>query len=422
MTAHITKPEDVIVHRTGYVAFQSLGVEITALPLMDRNHDRMLARLGHGAQIDGVRLPTVAELDALQKVSFHVEPYTLPDAELLRLHNVPHTEAAINDFRTKNMRSFEWCRRHDLEVWRRAEAAGWDGIKPIANFGKAWTVGGGIYGWWRQGRPMIQALSYFHKSEPSYTDYATKVHAVRPIGSKVGPPLQSGFFASVVETVVDSVRRFFMPDAIKSEEPVEQKTVAIQRPTIRLGSSGAHVQAWQGIIGVKPDGSFGPATEQATRLWQDLNGLVDDGIVGPKCWIAAGQVPMPPAARVVDLRSKACRAALRDANATWPTRSKRSDGILGDARHQASKSDHNSGNAVDITHDPLSGADGQIIAEHAIQDQRVTYVIWQGRIFNRARAAEGWRKYTGSNPHNHHVHISVRVDVRDDDSAWGWAS
>lgn len=138
----------------------------------------------------------------------------------------------------------------------------------------------------------------------------------------------------------------------------------------------------------------------------------------PKPAPKAPPMPTKPAA---DPRAPACVAALRDANARWPGRKKASDGIMGDAAHQKRPSDHNLGNAVDITHDPASGCDGQVIADLAIQDPRVTYVIWNAQIYNRARAAEGWRPYKGSNPHRHHVHISVRADARGDASRWGWA-
>lgn len=189
------------------------------------------------------------------------------------------------------------------------------------------------------------------------------------------------------------------------------------RSTIKLGSKGPDVAAWQRILGLKDDGVFGPHTQATTKAWQAAHGLVDDGIVGAKSWIAAGEKPAP----YVSPEAPACRAALRDANAAWPTRKRISDGIMGDASHQARPSDHNSGNAVDITHDPASGCDGNVISALAIEDDRVTYVIWNKRIYSRARAAEGWRKYTGANGHTHHCHISVRVDARADDRPWGWA-
>lgn len=120
--------------------------------------------------------------------------------------------------------------------------------------------------------------------------------------------------------------------------------------------------------------------------------------------------------------SPAARQAIADANRRWPNRRKASDGIMGDARHQRTPSDHNLGNAVDITHDPRSGCDGNVIAALAIRDPRVTYVIFNRKIYNRARAAEGWRPYRGDNPHTQHCHISIRVQSRSDARAWAWAS
>lgn len=75
------------------------------------------------------------------------------------------------------------------------------------------------------------------------------------------------------------------------------------RATLRLGSRGADVVAWQQVIGVEPDGAFGPLTDYATRAWQDLHGLTVDGIVGPKTWaVAESTVPTSagPTPRAVD--------------------------------------------------------------------------------------------------------------------------
>jgi hypothetical protein len=116
----------------------------------------------------------------------------------------------------------------------------------------------------------------------------------------------------------------------------------------------------------------------------------------------------------------ACRQALADATARWPTRNKSSDGIMGDASHQARKSDHNLGNAVDVTHDPRSGCTGSIIAAHAVRDSRVKYVIFNRRI--NTRDGRGWRRYTGKNAHTGHCHISIRAAVRTDNSHWGWVN
>ena len=110
--------------------------------------------------------------------------------------------------------------------------------------------------------------------------------------------------------------------------------------------------------------------------------------------------------------------ALADATARWPSRPRRSDGIIAD-QHHAPTSDHARGDAVDITHDPES-CDGDIIAGHAVADERTAYVIWHRRIWSRRRATEGWRAYQRAHPHTGHVHISLDPAKRADSSPWGW--
>ena len=65
--------------------------------------------------------------------------------------------------------------------------------------------------------------------------------------------------------------------------------------------------------------------------------------------------------------------------------------------------------AIDITHDPRNGFDSYGFAEflRRTKDERIKYVISNGRIFNSQTLAWEWRKYSGSNKHDHHVHISV---------------
>jgi Putative peptidoglycan binding domain len=117
-----------------------------------------------------------------------------------------------------------------------------------------------------------------------------------------------------------------------------------------------------------------------------------------------------------------CLQALRDATARWPNRDRSSDGIMGDTAHQQRHSDHNDGNAFDLTHDPAHGVDCSVLSRRVIDDNRVTYVISNRQIYNRARVAEGWRPYTGLNPHNRHMHVSIRAVSRDDLSPWPWSA
>jgi len=53
--------------------------------------------------------------------------------------------------------------------------------------------------------------------------------------------------------------------------------------TVRKGSRGVLVQEVQEKLEIEPaDGIFGPGTERKVKEWQTSNGLVADGIVGPK--------------------------------------------------------------------------------------------------------------------------------------------
>lgn len=108
-------------------------------------------------------------------------------------------------------------------------------------------------------------------------------------------------------------------------------------------------------------------------------------------------------------------------NAAYPSRSKISDGSIGDQLHASRASDHNPDNlgrvtAIDITHDPANGVDGQKLSNQLIADKRAKYVIFAGRIW-KARTGQ-WEPYRGSNRHDKHVHISVTSEMADYDSPW----
>lgn len=120
--------------------------------------------------------------------------------------------------------------------------------------------------------------------------------------------------------------------------------------------------------------------------------------------------------------SLAAVAVLRQATALKPLRKKASDGLLPSAAHQMQnpKSDHNTGLAVDLTHDPKNGIDCAEIFEKLKEDARVDYLIFNGKIWSKAKAKDGNRKYTGSNPHNKHLHISIKADMATDTSPWFW--
>jgi hypothetical protein len=118
----------------------------------------------------------------------------------------------------------------------------------------------------------------------------------------------------------------------------------------------------------------------------------------------------------------AALAVLRQATALKPLRKKASDGLLPSAAHQKQNpsSDHNTGLAVDLTHDPKHGIDCADIFEQLKDDKRVEYLIFNGFIWSKARAKEGNRKYTGLNQHTKHLHISIKEELAKDTSPWFW--
>lgn len=128
--------------------------------------------------------------------------------------------------------------------------------------------------------------------------------------------------------------------------------------------------------------------------------------------------------------AKSLDELLAEVNAFAPNRSKASDGSVGDTSHSTRKSDHNptliyKGQGIvrarDFTHDPERGFDSYVFARSLAKtrDPRVTYIISNGEIWN---AAKGWRPYSGSNPHDHHAHVSVSEspNLFDNTNDWQW--
>ena len=115
-------------------------------------------------------------------------------------------------------------------------------------------------------------------------------------------------------------------------------------------------------------------------------------------------------------------AVLRQATALKPKRKKASDGLLPSAAHvkASPNSDHNTGLAVDLTHDPANGIDCKEIFEKLKEDKRVSYLIFEGKIWSKEKSKLGNRRYTGSNPHNKHLHISIVASGATDTSPWFW--
>jgi hypothetical protein len=102
----------------------------------------------------------------------------------------------------------------------------------------------------------------------------------------------------------------------------------------------------------------------------------------------------------------------------YPERDRHSDGWIGDAKHSASKSDHNPAlpnnvvRACDIDADLSSHKSESIYLADQIRifaksdkTKRISYVIHNYKIASPILNWK-WRKYSGINPHTSHIHIS----------------
>lgn len=117
----------------------------------------------------------------------------------------------------------------------------------------------------------------------------------------------------------------------------------------------------------------------------------------------------------------ACKAALTQATRRWPGRRTSSDGICASPQHhqQNPTSDHELGNAFDLSHDPEHGVDTYLLADlmRRNPDPRVKYVISNSRIWNPSISRD-WRGYHGANQHTHHMHVSIVPTARGLTNDW----
>jgi hypothetical protein len=83
-------------------------------------------------------------------------------------------------------------------------------------------------------------------------------------------------------------------------------------------------------------------------------------------------------------------------------------GVWGDKSHQQRKSDHNTGDAQDFGFDSPETATKVIDQlQKEAGDRNIKYIIYNKQIWNPSISNE-WRPYTGSNPHDKHIHVSYK--------------
>lgn len=114
--------------------------------------------------------------------------------------------------------------------------------------------------------------------------------------------------------------------------------------------------------------------------------------------------------------------ALRnEVNARWPRRDRTSDGWIGDASHSSRVSDHNPDergmvHAIDVDVDGINVGE---LLKATIGDPRVWYVIHNRTIYSRTHGFKP-RRYTGSNPHTAHAHVSIRYSSAAETDTRSW--
>lgn len=97
------------------------------------------------------------------------------------------------------------------------------------------------------------------------------------------------------------------------------------------------------------------------------------------------------------------------------------DGWIGDPAHAARVSDHNPDErgivrALDVT---AKGVDPHRIVRAAVHHPATHYVIYDGWIYERHRDFYPVQ-YSGTDPHESHVHISIMADARSAASDAPW--
>lgn len=111
-----------------------------------------------------------------------------------------------------------------------------------------------------------------------------------------------------------------------------------------------------------------------------------------------------------------------EVNTRWPNRDKTSDGTIGDAAHQATRSDHNpnSRESVDAWDMDKDGVDVWAVIRAFERHPSSHYWIYNRQIADRDN---GWEPvpYNGPNPHTAHVHFSIRQSAaaEQDRRPWG---
>jgi peptidoglycan hydrolase-like protein with peptidoglycan-binding domain len=88
-----------------------------------------------------------------------------------------------------------------------------------------------------------------------------------------------------------------VPPSVTPTAPANISSKPVLSGSLKIGSTGEVVRYVQSVLGIKPDGQFGPITDRTVRAFQLANGLKVDGIVGPITYGRLGSpsptIPVP---------------------------------------------------------------------------------------------------------------------------------
>lgn len=97
--------------------------------------------------------------------------------------------------------------------------------------------------------------------------------------------------STYVNTLVSTVNKYGLEKYDTGKVIIDEDNVdTYNHPVLKKGSRNEAVRAWQIFLNLHgyqcgaADGIFGTKTETAVKKWQKANGLVADGIIGPKTW------------------------------------------------------------------------------------------------------------------------------------------
>jgi hypothetical protein len=184
----------------------------------------------------------------------------------------------------------------------------------------------------------------------------------------------------------------------------------------------------------RPDDTYVPNKGMFTNQFQpgfrtmELGGgIIPDMIADPMAMFMPSQ-EMEIVAPAPESKEKTDETKSSDLNPmvsqTWQDLNKEFKGIQnkgtwGDQKHKQRKSDHNTGNALDVGIESRTQGDavvGKLIKE--ADTRNINYIIFNKKIWN---PTEGWKDYVptkanGNNPHTDHVHISFNTGGNNNNS------